>query len=409
MDAARTARRLVGPGGQVHILYRRTRAEMPADAEEVQAALEEGVELVELTAPECLLAEEGWVTSNLCFRMALGEPDESGRPRPARIEGSEFEIAADTVICAIGQSVVADFLPGGALQADPETLATPLENVFAGGDAVRGAASLILAIGDGQRAARAIAGKAGIVLDLSASGETDADVDPAALEIQRARRIFGPAMAERPADVRIDFELVSGTLSDAEARAEARRCLQCDLLCNICVTVCPNRANIAYTATTGSYPVVRATPGPQGAVIEAVDRLAITQAPQIFNLGDSCNHCGNCRHFCPTSGAPYLDKPRFYVSEEGFAQDSDAYRMVGGVLYARKGGCQGVMRAKEDGLVYEDQALRATLDTGTLVVKAVEFKTASSEPVVLRHAVQMGVLWKSLKDFYLFRGVSGSA
>jgi putative selenate reductase len=382
---------------------------MPADAEEVQAALDEGVELVELTAPECVLAEEGWVTSNLCFRMALGEPDASGRPRPTRIEGSEFEISADTVICAIGQRVVADFLPQGELQADPETFETQLANVFAGGDAVRGAASLILAIGDGQRAARAIAGKTGVVLDLSTDGGADAAVDPAALEIQRARRIYGPAMPERPAGDPADFELVSRTLGDAEAREEARRCLRCDLLCNICVTVCPNRANIAYTAVTGSYPVVRATPGLQGAAVEEVDRLAITQAPQIFNLGDNCNHCGNCRHFCPTSGAPYLDKPRFYVSEEGFVRDPDAYRMVGGVLYAHKQGVSASMHPEAGGLTYEDDAVKASLDAETLEVKNVEFKGEPSRPMVLHDAVQMGVLWKSLNDFYLFRGTSGSA
>ena len=402
MDAARTARRLVGPDGKVHILYRRTRAEMPADADEVQAALDEGIELVELTAPECVLAEDGWVTSNLCFRMQLGEPDASGRPRPTRIEGSEFEIAVDTVISAIGQTVVADLLPDGALRPDPETLETQLANVFAGGDAVRGAATLILAIGDGRRAADAIARKAGRPLPFTPQVGS-ADVDPAALEIQRARRYFGPALPERPAEMRGDFELVTGTLDAAAAREEAHRCLQCDLLCNICVTVCPNRANIAYTAAVGSYPVTRVTPRPQGADLSIADTVRITQAPQIFNLGDSCNHCGNCRHFCPTSGAPYLDKPRFYISEGGFARDPNAHRMAGGTLHARRDGRGLSLRVEQGELSYTDDVLTARLDPDTLEAKRVSFKTALEQPVLLRQAVQMGILWKSLNAFYLFR------
>lgn len=402
MDAARTALRLVGAEGRVHILYRRTRAEMPADAEEIQAALDEGIELVELTAPECVLAEDGWVTSNLCFRMRLGEPDASGRPRPTRIEGSEFEIAVDTVISAIGQSVAVDFFSGAKLQPDPDTLETQLANVFAGGDAVRGAASLILAIGDGRRAAEGIARRAGYSLTIT-QHKAASDIDPGALEIQRARRIYGPAMPERPARGRADFELVSGTLDDAQARAEARRCLQCDLLCNICVTVCPNRANIAYTAALGSYPVVKAAPGPQGVTWDVIDHLIIAQRPQVLNLGDACNHCGNCTSFCPTSGAPYLDKPRFYISEKGFGRDPNAYRLVDGVLHSHRDGSSASLTPNGNGLVYEEDSVRVKLDTDTLAVTAVDFKGASGGPVLLRHAVQMGVLWKSLNDFYLFR------
>jgi putative selenate reductase len=401
MDAARTALRLVGPDGRVHILYRRTRAEMPADAEEIQAALDEGIELVELTAPECVLAEDGWVTSNLCFRMRLGEPDASGRPRPTRIEGSEFKIAVDTVISAIGQSVAVDFLPDGELKPDPVTLETQLSDVFAGGDAVRGAASLILAIGDGRRAAEGIARKAGFALNIT-QHKAASGMDPGALEIQRARRIFGPEMPQRPARERADFELVSDTLEDAEARAEARRCLQCDLLCNICVTVCPNRANIAYTAALGSYPVVKAAAGPHGVTWEVIDQLIITQGPQVLNLGDACNHCGNCTSFCPTSGAPYLDKPRFYLSEAGFDGDPNAYRLVDGVLYSHLDGHSASLRPEKDGLIYEDEAFKMWLEIDTLKVMAVAFKKELSEPVLLSHATRMGLLWTSLHDFYLF-------
>ena len=142
MDAARTANRLVGPDGRVSIVYRRAREEMPADFEEIQATLDEGIDLIELTPrPECLLVEDGQVKSNLCFKMELGEPDASGRPRPIKIEGTEFEIQVDSVISAIGQRVELDFFPEKELYSDPATLETRLPNVFAGGDAVRGAST----------------------------------------------------------------------------------------------------------------------------------------------------------------------------------------------------------------------------------------------------------------------------
>ena len=192
MDAARTANRLVGPDGRVSIVYRRTREEMPADFEEIQAALDEDIELIELTAPECLLVEDGRVQSNVCFKMELGETDASGRPRPIKIEGTEFEIKVDSVIAAIGQRVELDFFPEEDLRSDPDTLETQLPNVFAGGDAVRGASTLIKAIGDGKRVAETIKRRAAVQFDLPA-GAPDRKPDPKTLQIAQARRVLRPA------------------------------------------------------------------------------------------------------------------------------------------------------------------------------------------------------------------------
>jgi putative selenate reductase len=104
--------------------------------------------------------EGGRVKSNVCFKMELGDEDASGRPRPIKLEGTEFEIQVDSVISAIGQRVELDFFPEATLQADPGSMETQLPEVFAGGDAVRGASTLIRAIGDGKRVAHAIIRKA---------------------------------------------------------------------------------------------------------------------------------------------------------------------------------------------------------------------------------------------------------
>lgn len=162
MDAARTALRL---GAETTIVYRRTEKELPARAEEVHHAHEEGVQFAMLTNPVEIIGDEnGWVKSVRCIRMELGEPDESGRRSPVAVPGSEFEIEAETVIMSLGTSpnpLIAKTTGGldtnkrGCLVAD-EAGATTRKGVFAGGDAVTGAATVILAMGAGRKAAASI-------------------------------------------------------------------------------------------------------------------------------------------------------------------------------------------------------------------------------------------------------------
>jgi glutamate synthase (NADPH/NADH) small chain len=162
MDAARTALRL---GADTSIIYRRTEVELPARKEEVHHAKEEGIDFQMLTNPVEILADEnGWVRALKCIRMELGEPDESGRRSPVPIPGSEFEIPTETVIMALGTApnpLIVKTTNGleatrrGGLVADEEGRTTR-EGIFAGGDAVTGAATVILAMGAGRKAAKAI-------------------------------------------------------------------------------------------------------------------------------------------------------------------------------------------------------------------------------------------------------------
>jgi len=164
MDSLRTALRL--GADQVTCVYRRSRAEMPARGEEIENAEEEGIDFQLLTNPVRILGDEqGWVKGMECIRMELGEPDASGRRRPVPVSGSEFTIDIDQVIVAIGQGanpLVASTTEGletnkwGYIVADPETGATSKPGVYAGGDIVTGAATVILAMGAGRKAAQAI-------------------------------------------------------------------------------------------------------------------------------------------------------------------------------------------------------------------------------------------------------------
>jgi glutamate synthase (NADPH/NADH) small chain len=164
MDASRTALRLGAE--KSYIVYRRSRAEMPARDEEIHHAEQEGVDFVLLANPLSIVGnDDGWVSGVECIRMELGEPDESGRRRPVPIEGSEFILEVDTVVVAIGNGpnpLIPNTTPGleltrwGNIVADEESGRTSRDGVFAGGDIVTGAATVIMAMGAGKKAAAAM-------------------------------------------------------------------------------------------------------------------------------------------------------------------------------------------------------------------------------------------------------------
>ncbi len=235
VDCACTAKRL---GAQeVTIVYRRSRSEMPADEEEVEAAEKEGVKIEFLTAPTRFVADGKKLAKMECVRMELGEPDASGRPRPVPVKGSEFTIAVDTVIAALGQVPETDFVKElgvslskrGTIEADTGTGVTSVEGVFAGGDAVTGPAYVIDAIAAGKKAARSI--------DQYLNGQPIEAGEPAKepekfskKELEDRKKRFPAAkrvkMREESAKKRVeDFREVALGFSAEEGREEALRCL----------------------------------------------------------------------------------------------------------------------------------------------------------------------------------------
>jgi heterodisulfide reductase subunit A len=243
IDAARCALRM---GSQVKILYRRSRTEMPAAPWEVAAAEDEGVELNFLVAPVRVLEKNGHVTGLECIKMQLGEPDASGRRRPVPIPGSEFTVELDTIIAAIGQTVISDGLnvelERGNLVCDRVTLETPIAGVFAGGDAVTGPASVVEAVGAGIEAAESIhryLRQMDLREDRRISWPKAADINVTpSFEVKRASRA---RLNELAATERIvDFREVEQGFTAEEAMAEAQRCLDCAVCseCMQCVEAC---------------------------------------------------------------------------------------------------------------------------------------------------------------------------
>jgi NADPH-dependent glutamate synthase beta subunit-like oxidoreductase/NAD-dependent dihydropyrimidine dehydrogenase PreA subunit len=243
MDAARSALR--AGASEVHILYRRSRVEMPAQAEEVRAALEEGIHLHELVAPVQILSTAGHTSAVRCQRMMLSEPDEKGRRKPVPVLGTEFDIPADSVLVAIGEAPDPSFLPEGTsvgvapwggLLIHPESLATGAPGVFAAGDVTYGPKSIIHAAAHGRKAARAIHAYLSHLnlrdvhempegeFETVSTLPTDATIT---LDLRPTPREVMPLEAADASHSRT-IEFARGFTED-QARREASRCLRCDL------------------------------------------------------------------------------------------------------------------------------------------------------------------------------------
>jgi heterodisulfide reductase subunit A len=277
MDAARVALRLGAK--EVSIIYRRSRAEMPAAAEEVDETEHEGVKFAILTNPTKVITENGRLTGIQCIKMELGEPDSSGRRRPMPIQGSEFNINVDTVIMAIGQSVDKSKLPdklefskSGTVQADPVTMQTNIKGVFAGGDAVTGPADVIHVVAQGKEAAISI-DRYFNGIDLKAGRpEPRVRVNDINKEgVVKKVRASMPAVAVKD---RKGFTEVELGFDEKSAVEEAKRCLNCGVCseCFACVAVCERKAihhemkdedvelNVGAIIVTTGYDLLDPTP-----------------------------------------------------------------------------------------------------------------------------------------------------
>jgi len=273
MDCARTVRRLGAE--EVTVVYRRSRAEMPALAEEAASLETEGIRLVLQAAPKRLLAEGGRLSGLECLKMDLGAPDDSGRPCPVPIDSSEFILPVDTIINAVGQVSEAGFVgeiglsvsPTGLIAIDPETMGTNVEGVFAGGDLAGERAFVVDAVAGGKRAALAIACflegrdfqkelgrlRIGARRSIAFGPFLDPEKNQADLgKVVPFEKInilcFPPAgrrpNPERPAPDRWPrtFEEVTGGLAPAQMKDEIARCFKCGTCvhCDLCFLLCPD-------------------------------------------------------------------------------------------------------------------------------------------------------------------------
>ena len=269
MDTARAAKRTEGVE-HVYLVYRRTKRYMPAAEDELLEVLEEGVEFKELLSPVSL--DGGRL---LCKKMKLGQMDASGRAGVTETV-DVVEVPADTVIVAVGEKIDTDFYTANQIAVDErgkakvndKTLETSVSGVYVAGDGARGVATIVEGIRDAQLAVKDILGK----------------------EITRDAAVTG--------DVKDCFEKKGILKHSKEAKTEEERCLTCNKVCENCVDVCPNRANISIKV-----------PG-----------MAMNQ---VIHVDYMCNECGNCKSFCPYASAPYKDKFTLFANEKDMADSKN--------------------------------------------------------------------------------------
>jgi len=406
MDAARTSQRLTGL--PTTVVYRRTQAEMPAQDEELHDLLLEGNRIEELAIPQRVLAKDGRVSGMECLRAALGEPDADGRRRPVPIEGSEFVVPASTIILAIGQSADTSFLakstvmtrkPDGGINVS-EVGRTNVDNVYAGGDITRGPAIIIAACADGRKAAADICHQLDVTFtapELPQFGLDD--VDLGALKALRTQQSNQRQPASLEASQRRGFDLVEATFTQDEATAEAQRCLQCQLLCDKCVDVCPNRANIGIRITPFDRELPVFEIRDRSLCATTNERIDILQSRQIVHIDDLCNECGNCATFCVHQGRPYRDKPRLFLNQEGFEAETDnAYWIEDDGISSRVDGkTHRLQSASGNQWIYETPVARLLLDREFAVLES-HVSASSAETLSLRPAVEMSLLLVAIRS-----------
>ncbi|MCD4818192.1 MAG: putative selenate reductase subunit YgfK [Candidatus Cloacimonetes bacterium] len=289
MDGARAAKCTKGVE-KVHIIYRRTQNEMPADREEYEEALHDGIIFKDLLLP--VEFTDGILK---CQKMKLGQSDASGRRSPIPIFDEFEEIKIDTVITAIGELVDYDILKKngieisdkGNIKTDTNSLETNIENVFVMGDAYRGPATVVEAIADATKITKAIFKKESIA-DYESKFIPEIELD----KIKQTSKILDKKSLIIKA---FDKELAD------YSQNESNRCLECNIVCNICTEVCPNRANIAINISNDLF----------------------NDANQIIHIDGMCNECGNCSIFCPYDGYPYKDKFILFWTEEDFEDNEN--------------------------------------------------------------------------------------
>ena len=405
MDCVRSAIRVGGE--DVSLIYRRTIDQMPADREEIYASIEEGINIMELVRPAALNIQDGKLAGIVLSRTEYrGDRDDSGRKIPYDVDDSEFEIPIDTLILAISQHAVLDFFGddvpeltrSGYLQTDPITFETSIPGVHAGGDvAAHGPSSIVVAANDGKQVAAAIAARHGV--DTALAAESMHRVDLGEMMVRRSRREYRVPAAHTPLDDRNNFNETQLTFTAEQAMAEAGRCLDCHEICSLCVGVCPNMALMTYEMEPFRVELPALTASGSGITEGDSTTYGADQMFQIAVLTDFCNECGNCVTACPTSGTPYVDKPRLYLDRADFEEEkNNAFMMFDdSSIESRVDGA--THRLVLNGAVeYTAPGFTATLDKDTFkLLEATPTGAADGEALDLQPAADMLILLRGLQ------------
>ncbi len=354
MDGARAAIRVPGVE-EVSVLYRRTEAEMPADREEYHNAIQDGVKFYFLSNPEAF-SEDGTL---VCRKMALGEKDASNRRRPVATDET-ITLQADSLITAIGEKVDSQTLAWFGLPLDDkgwpvvksDTYESQQPGVYVIGDAQSGPSTIVRCIAAARAAVEATIDS---ILGPS-DGEHQHDEELDLYDLEKEENAFFKAIRDKKGYYVAPAQ--EGESVDTFAKIEATRCLECSYICDKCVEVCPNRANVA---------------------IDMRYRWDLFDNPfQIIHLDAFCNECGNCTTFCPWSGSPYKDKFTLFSRLDDFeSSENSGFLLEEGGVAVR----------------YEGEVTHLSIEKdGTLDSELPEEITSLIEEIIMNHSYLLGAV-----------------
>lgn len=382
MDIARTAKR-IQKSGKVSIVYRRTMQQMPAEPQEIRDAITEGIEILELLSPTELIEHEGVFTLRLQKMQLSNKIGKDGRKDIQPMDSEFVDLPIDCLIPAIGQERT--ILSSMANHVDDLSNYDSKIKIYAGGDASRGASSIVQAAADGRFFANHILK----IEDLFISTTVN----------ENHRNHINKLHERQSLRVQSNYPFDLSNVAIQEVIQESSRCLQCDHFCSICVSVCPNRANITYDVQPQNYHYQNITTDKNLFSLSEPIIFSLNQKSQVFNIGDFCNECGNCATFCPSVGSPYLDKPQVHLSRKSFEESSRGYLFEAGVIYGKLGSENFQMHSEGGKYYYEDSKVEVLLTEETLKILDVYIKDEGNYLIDLSCIVEM----KILKDFVFER------
>ena len=347
MDCARTAKRLIEKeDASVSIIYRKTINEMTALKEELDETIKENINIKELLEPQYIESTNNKLTCLICSKMELSNPNEYGKKIIKKsLNETEIRIPLNTLIIAVGQKPNLNFFgkqnieltKNGFIRINSETMETSVNNIYCGGDvADNGPANIVKAYRDGRKIAESIHFNNNKIKIKAKEENVSTDCNKVTKELynalmeKRSYREFRVNIPEISIQKRTGFDKIIKTLPDSLALQEIKRCLKCNLLCNTCVTACPNKAIFSYMLDLQNIKIPIIKIENKNITIDEYENFVIKQKYQVAIYTPFCNECGNCSIFCPTNGSPYLQKPRFYNNIKIFNKESNnAYIIYG--------------------------------------------------------------------------------
>lgn len=400
-DVARAAIRLVGEDGYVSLMTLGGQDDLKLDKESINAILEEEIEIFDHCRPKNFIVADGKIDSIEIVDVEVDLKSRSKKVTYKDIKDSEQSFKFDVVIPCTSRIPAVGFTDIKKLKISEGSYLTKLTNVYAGGAVTNPDISVMHAVLDAKLAAGEIAEASGIeVPETLFAGKKNVDLQQ--LKVKRAQ-IEKPNKPEIiPVVNRMDATPIVKTFKPVSALREAARCLQCDMLCNVCVGVCPNKAMLGFEVDTKTLKIPTITLNGAEFFVSFPNMLPIGQKHQILVVTDWCNDCGNCTTFCPFAGQPHKDKLRLHFNHESFNEDENGLLALRNEKYIdltlKNDGKLAQLTENWDAYIFENDDCMAVLEKETFNIQQITIFDDDIQILEIPEIAEMKMLFKTVTN-----------